>query len=209
MKCRRELVPVRILAERAQPARIGNHVPASQLRKRACVRLTRASRWWGELRVFALAADYRDVVRDDAEESLEEVVEWGEPVHPAAPEGGDVSVRHDDAAEGDDEGEEGRDEEGGKEVVGAERGDHLAEGRVEDFEDHHHHPDVACCERVAREPRPEVPAAEVDGAGYGGVGEFREHGAGNAGGPGVDFGLGLAGFEEAAEVEEAGLELLD
>ena len=209
IKPRRELVPIRILAERAQPIRICDHVPASQARERARVRFTRAPGRRGEPRELALAADHGDGVGDDAAEALAEVVEGGEPVHPAAPEGGDVSVRHDDAAEGDDEGEEGRDEEGSQQLVGAERRDHLPERRVEDCEDHHHHPHVPCCERVAWEPRPEVPAAEVDGARDGGVREFREDGACDAGEPGVNFGLGFAGFEEVAEMEEAGLELLD
>lgn len=94
---------------------------------------------------------------EDAEEALEEVVEGGEPVHPGLPEVGEGDVGDDDAAEGDDEGEEAGDEEGGEELVGGEGGDELAEADVVELEDHEQHPGVAGAEGVTRVPNTPVP----------------------------------------------------
>ena len=81
----------------------------------------------GETRDFPVGAADGLVVDGDAEHALKQVVEWGEPVHPGAPEVGQGLRGRKDAAEGDDEEEEERDEEGGEEFVGGETGDFVLE----------------------------------------------------------------------------------
>lgn len=146
---------------------------------------------------------------DDAQHALDEVLERGEPVHPGAPEMHHRGVGHDDTAEADDEGEEGRDEQRGEQLVRRERRDELAQPDVEHLVQHDEHPGEAGGERVAREPEAPVPAVEVERPGDDGVGQLREDGACHEGDPRVDLGFGLAGFVEVAKMKELGLQLLD
>ena len=147
---------------------------------------------------------------DDAEHSLEEVVERGEPVHPGAPEFREGLRGREDAAEGDDEEEEEWHEEGGEELVGREGGDGLAEADVVELEEEEGEVDIAGGEgggTVADRCPP--PAEVVDRAGEDGVGDFGKDSGGDPGEPGVDFRIVLAGGEDVARVEEDRLELLD
>ena len=82
-------------------------------------------------------------MRYDTKEAFQEVVERGEPVHPRPPEGDQSHVRDNDSAEGYDKYKETRDEEGGEEFVGCQRGDELAESHIEHLEEHEKHPDIA------------------------------------------------------------------
>lgn len=132
-------------------------------RKGAGVGLAGLTRWGRELGHLPADAADGDVMGEDAEEALEEVVEGGEPVHPGLPEVGECDVGDDDAAEGDDEGEEAGDEEGGEELVGGEGGDELAEADVVKLEDHEQHPGVAGAEGVAGEPYAPVPSCVSGG----------------------------------------------
>lgn len=75
-------------------------------------------------------------MHDNTQQTLKQVVEGRQPVHPRLPEIRQGDVGDDDAAEGHDEGEEGGHEEGGEEFVGREGGDELAEADVEEFEEH-------------------------------------------------------------------------
>lgn len=91
----------------------------------------------GEPRELVGTALHGLVVQRDGQERLEQVVERGEPVHPAAPEVGQLLGGDDDAAEADDEEEEHRHEKAGQQLVGAEGGDGLAEADVVQLEQQH------------------------------------------------------------------------
>ena len=84
----------------------------------------------------------------------------------------------------------------------------MPEADVEDLKDADHHEDIPGGETEGK-PDPEVPAAEEDGAAEEGGGELGEDGAEGEGGPGIDLRFGFAGFEDVAEGDVAGLELLD
>ena len=70
-------------------------------------------------------------------------MERSEPVHPAAPEVGQGGIGSDDATECNDEEEEEGRIEGGKELIGGEGGDGLAEADVEELEHASHEEHVA------------------------------------------------------------------
>ncbi|KFY73372.1 hypothetical protein V499_06542 [Pseudogymnoascus sp. VKM F-103] len=186
----RELVPIRKLAILAQAPRTNLHIAAHPRHEFVGVRrAAHAGRGW-EARELGFVADDGNVVCDNAELAFER------------------RVRDDDAAEGDDEEEEERDEEGSEHGVWCHCSDELPEADVEDLEEADHHEDIPSGE-AERESDTKVPAAEKDAAAEEGGGELGEDGAEGEGGPGVDLGFGFAGFEDVAEGDVAGLELLD
>lgn len=112
-----KLIPIRILAELAYPICANLYVPARLRDEGLRVGLTRLTRWSVESCELVRIAYDGLIVDRDAEERFEEVVEGGEPVHPAAPEVWQVRRRHDDAAEGDDKEEEEWDQQGRQQLV--------------------------------------------------------------------------------------------
>lgn len=75
-------------------------------------------------------------MRNNPQVPLKQVMERREPIHPRLPEVRQRHVRHDNATEGDDEGEEGGHEQGGEDLVRSHRGDELAHANVEQLEEH-------------------------------------------------------------------------
>lgn len=152
------------------------------------------------------------VMQRDGQERLEKVVERGEPVHPAAPEVGQLLGGDDDAAEADDEEEEDRHEQAGEQLVGAEGGDGLAEADVVQLEEEDAQQGEAGGEALVRGAPPHdapPPAVEVDRAREQGPGDLDDDGARGPCEPRVDLCVVLARLEDIAAGQEHGLELLD
>lgn len=116
-----ELVTRGILAvlTQATPVECVLDIPTSLGNIPTRVVLAGLSRRRGEPRELVGTALHGLVVQRDGQERLEQVVERGEPVHPAAPEIGQLLCGDDDAAEAHDEEEEDGHEQAGKQLVGA------------------------------------------------------------------------------------------
>ena len=102
------------------------------------------------------------VVLDERQERLQEVVKGRERVHPRAPKVGHRRRGRQHATECDDEGEECRHQETGKERRRCDGRNHESERDVKDLKEGDEEPDRTCSRDLSREVCAKVPTAEED-----------------------------------------------
>lgn len=205
-----ELITSGILTVLAQAATIDSipDVASSLADIPTRIILTSLPRGCGEPCILIIATLHRLIMQRNSQERLKQVVERSEPVHPAAPEVGQLLGGDDDAAEADDEEEEDRDEQTGEKIIGAEGGDGLAEADVVQLEEEDADQGEARGEALVRGPPAHdapPPAVEVDGAREQGPRDLDNDGARSPREPRVDLCVVLARLEDVARGEEDGL----
>ena len=133
-----ELASARVWAVLASSGSIGVVDVSSSLRNKVAeVSGTSLTIGWADNTVFFLFTLDLYIPKNGSDETTDKVVEGVEVVEPVSPESGDLLVWNQDTTEGNEDRDEERVDESGKDGVGSVSGNELTDTSVEEFVEGH------------------------------------------------------------------------